>query len=187
METTEIVSRSEKFTKALTANSQATEYASPLFPNPFDIRSTEPVGDGIFVAGAGGAFAPTSITLLPFADGPSDARFTMRLFGWTHNISTDPAMVVWIPFLLGEYLCKTCLRHGPIRDRDPSNVRVLRDSERMCDTIQQTLGFQSMVSSPGNNLIAVVKAPLWGCRKFQFDFAQVDPNITMNCYWLKSS
>ncbi len=151
------------------------------------VRSSQPTGDGVYIAGQGGGLAPNRVFLLPFCLGPAGSAFTMRLFGWTElrNPSGDTSTLVWIPFLLAELVCVAT-------DLPGFAGRLLSDSERLCDAIALTKGSPGAggfvnSSGPGTGLVASATVFLCGCRKFSFDFASgEETDVGMNCLWARA-
>ena len=165
------------------------------FPD-LDMLSTPPTtspANGVWQGGQGGVTAPYRIKVFPYAEGTPGSRFRMRICG-LDNIGVDPYAQVWWPYLLAEFTCTVCNRGGPpaaVPGRETG--RLIRESERMCDTIELTggsLGVSQVAgvvnsTGPGTNLIAWAMVDLAGCRKFQFSFEQID-TVTMNVLFARA-
>lgn len=189
---------STPFARALAQNSYADAYAQnegypglplgPLAHAPAADASGTAV-DGVFAAGQGGEIAANRLCLLPVCEGPAGSAFTLRLFGWTLLGQPDgrAEQVVWVPCLLVELYAVACQQAGPVNPGPGPSQRLVKDTERFCDTIMVlsgSLGAGGYLNStgPGSNLIAQVFVDLCGCRYFQFDFQQAD-EVGMQCLW----
>ena len=177
------VSGSYPLNKALALGNSTAGTFYPLLPS----RSM-PSGDGVYDAGLAGMYSPRQVLLLPYADGSVGSSFSLRLYGW-RNVGPDPNTWVWVPMLLVELSCTTCIAAGPVPPFGTLSVASILDSERFCDTLAVVNGSvgpgeAELVQQPGTDLIGFAVVYLRGCQRFQFDFQQTDP-VGMNCLWAR--
>ena len=151
---------STKLSKALTANSENLVFSYP------DVGLVEPVADGDFVAGLGGATSPQQILIVPYCEGAPGRQFSMRLYGWwNHGEIRDAANTIWLPLLLAEVACVAGPKNG-------SGGRLIKESEYFAQGITFVagdLGMYGRIVQGGD--VGYLKIDLQGCRKFRFDFA----------------
>ena len=162
-------------------NSQATDWAT------LNLTDVTPSGDGIFVAGYEGGYAPASIKFWPYCDGPAGSVFSVRVYGW-YELSSSPAQQgpqCWYYEMLGEFICTSCNVAG-IHAPQPGQTGYLTTLENLCDTIALVQGQASLINSTrqGTDLVASAKVDLQRCRLFRFDFKPTD-QVSMNCLWMR--
>lgn len=171
---------SDKLHKALTTNSQASEYTLGLGqPTPLSI--TMPSGEGILTWGSNGMLAPNRILLLPYGDGAPGATFSMRLYYWNH-VGEDAATWVWVPLVLTEFVCTIDDIPGP------DGNHLILDSERFCSGLSAIAGSfgkdGDIITTTGFPAMALVGVP--GARLCALDFQQISANVSMNCLWARA-
>lgn len=196
------------FTSVLATNHPATPFERVT---PFDNRprvtaaTTSAAGvqnDGVLNLASGFNSTYNWLLLVPYADGGNPGeQFSMRLWGLRRaGNDSDPNRVVWINYLIGEYLCTLTDQPGPVPSQatnpQPILGRFLLPTENLCDTITVTHGnpgLTSIVTSPGSDagftpgftgLTASILQECYGSQEVYFDFQPENGFTgTMNCFW----
>lgn len=154
---------STPLTKALASNSPNVAWS------PVAVQASEPVGDGIFVAGLGGAVTCPMLVILPFSQDGVGGQYYLRVYGWWHfGAVDDAANVVWVPLEIATLLCTSGPQQGVDARLLPSNQNFAGKLELVGGSLGHYGGLTSSENGEG---IAYARVPLVGCRKFQFDFA----------------
>lgn len=181
------------FSKAFTANDPPATFATtvPLYQ--------QPTGDGTVDLGSYGAVTCNNLLLIPYSEGgnPGD-QFSMRLWGWRQLVpDSNPTYTVWLPYLLGQYLCTVAKIPGPASPLPPSSPttqpRFLTANETLCDTIVAVHGFRPIIVSPGSdaspdsNLTAWILQDVIGSQVVSFDFQNEGSFAgNMNCAYVRA-
>lgn len=169
-----IDSLSNNLTKALTANSTATSFASKV------ITATEPTGSGVIDLRYPGRFLGYSkLRLHPYGIGDDNDVFAMRAIGWTYATDGDPDTAVWVPIVLAELTCTLSVAVGVA-------AKYLLNTERFADTIVKVTGNDEhlrIVSNAGD-VIAYAELYCSGVHKVEltFDMTTGDPT-SANCLY----
>lgn len=176
------VAASNPLIKALSENSTSGSFAM-LLP-----QGQDPSGDGVFDIGEGGMYAPQHAFIVPYVFGPPESNFSMRVYGW-RVLGNDPLSQVWVPLLLIELACTSCVSTVSLTSYAGRGMRLLPDGTNFCDTlvvVNGTAGPEDgeVMSQPGTDLIGWALIELRGCQKIQFDFDQTDP-VEMNALWAR--
>lgn len=169
--------------RALTTNAATSSFASKV------PTVTEPTNDGVInLILGGGAVIHEWMLLWPIGLGADNDAFSLRVLGW-RKISQGQGVTdtLWMPTLLYEFSCTISAAVGVA-------ASPVLNTERFADTI--TIVTQGKytdadsggvstrgnveVTSPTNDLIAHVKAPLKGMEKIEFQFDQTTNTPTMN-------
>lgn len=189
------------YAKALLNNHGAMPFDVVLpFPSePVQTTASQQDNDGVVtLATAGITSTPNRLQLVPYAEGVPGDQFSMRV--WAIRIFTpgdrNVDHVVWMPTLLGEYLCTVCNRPGPQWPNSGLSQRVMVATENCCDTITLThgfLGLKGCIVSPGSDVVpgldltASIVQELFGAPKIYFDFQPENGFTgTMNCAYGKA-
>lgn len=183
--------RAEPLNKALV---NGNSFNTLFVPPGADATSPDPnrTFDGFIIfSGVQGQVSPGRVFLLPYCDAPN-SNFSIRLYGWRRcgNPDPSPQTLVWFPTFLAEFLCTSCAIAGPTDNQPGISMRVLKDTEYLCDTItltQGSLGNKGLITStgPGTNLVAFSLLDGCGATLLSFDFQQTDP-VGMNCFWARA-
>ena len=144
-------------------------------------RATEPVGDGVYVDGLGGATSKLALLLVPFGVGAPGSKFRIRVHSWRHVGGSTAANVLWIPLLLAELEVTLGTQRG-------LSNKVVNEAESFADTIRLVAGDLSFYGSITEGPIAHASIDLRGGQKFSFDFAQGEmPGVFGNCLMAETS
>lgn len=201
-----VKSMSGPFAKALLVNHPAAPFdaVTPFASEPFRTASSQSDGDGVIDLAVNFGLAPNWLLIVPYGEGEPGEQFSMRLWGFRRFTGEDsgPDRVVWMNYLLGEFLCTICAQPGPsyvqASNTPPILGKFLLPTENLCDTITLTHGvanLTSIVTSPGSdtgftpgqtNLTASVLQDTLGCQKIYFDFQPENGTPTMNCGWARA-
>lgn len=182
MGSTTLLTQAGPFLKARGVN--ATDAAVAGFP-PRIPTTTEPpsviaaaastqqainIADGFFGVGQNSAL------IVPYALSSNNATFSMRVLGW-RSVTGPGVATIWLPELLCEVNCLTCLATGV------AGAAVL-DTERFCDGITLVTGGNSNISmeliAPSGNLVAHMAVALKGYQKIECTFVIAASVTSMN-------
>lgn len=158
-----------EFRKARSVNQTSNGYVSKIPTH------TEPPADSADATGANttglgypvGVKSQNSAIIVPYATGINNNTFSMRAIGW--RFVGPPATRLWIPVVLGEWLCT-------ISSSCPGVAgMVVSDTEFFADiiTIVGTTGGDNAlgISSPAADVIAYITLDLRGFQKFELSFS----------------
>ncbi len=183
----QITTLSQNLQKALTVNSQQTEYAiNPVTPSCTSI--TTPGGEGYGVAGHDNIVAPNRVIVFPFGEGQFGQQFSMRLY-YLNYVGDDPTNRVWLTSCLMEVVCTLGDLPGPNISSDPAQnqSRPVRGTDLFCQRLTPVMGSYGqdgdLNTDTGFPSFALVA--LNGARFVGFDFKRIDDNVTMNALWAR--
>lgn len=115
-----------------------------------------------------GGVAQNVATITPYGAGADNATFSMRVIGWRLVHEGLDYESIWIPVVLGEFLCTLSTQVGVAG-------RVVAETDRLCDTVA-LVGFTAnddidvSICSPANNTAGHVTIDLKGFQKLELTF-----------------
>ena len=102
------VALSQPLTRALDTNSIASDWTADIYA-----LTDEPTVDGTFGPSQDVHDVPACLFVMPYAIGPPDAVFLMRLWGWKRTVTNDAQKRVWVMYKIVELRCQACDYVGP--------------------------------------------------------------------------
>ena len=150
---------------------------------------TEPSGDGVLNLVDGGAFVCRRIKLWALLLGADNDVASLRFTGW-HKVIKAGSTDLWIPSIIGEYVCTASAAIGI------AGAAVVA-TERFADTIVPVaarqrdqliaagtaIGSEYELISPTTDLIAHVIIPIAGFEKLELTSDQTTNTPTVNCLY----
>jgi len=147
---------------------------------------TEPTGDGVLNLVDNGIVVPCMVKLIPILLGSDNDVTSMRIFGW-HRCQLDGKTTIWVPFILGEFVCTASAAVGI------ASAAVL-ETERFADTItpvaartrDQKIAAGTSTGSTyesvslANDTPAHILMPVVGVEKLQITSDQTTGTATFN-------
>lgn len=169
------------FRKAFAANKVATAFTAKV------PTVTKPINDGIIDLNKDGIIYPWNLKILPYGLGSANDVYSLRMWGWSRIHASDPLKTLWVPAMIGEWVCTLGATTGV------AGSPVL-NTELFCDTIAPValmvsdykIGAGTSVHSemrlftPANDTPAHIVMPVDGWEMIEFDGDQTTNTPEMN-------
>ena len=174
---------------AFTAKTTLASGDTPLGNNPTQAAQDAVGLKRLAAEGGAGGYIPSNIRIYPYGLGSDNDVFSLRLWGWWHIGEGPDLAKLWMPSIIGDFVCTLSTFVGLAGS-------AILNTERFADTISIVAldGEYTLTSdvtrfgtvqllSPANQSPACVQVPLRGPEWIEWDFDQSTGTATANALY----